>query len=537
MEQHLFQTLLRQLLHLTLRKDMLPLTISVCSSLSKMLTNHPRVVIIAMNTLAAEGITLKKSSENMEQFPNLLEVFAKLFTSARSIVPPAILQRCVDQVFSLDVQESGKNKWRLLGTMLEKIIVLKDDEDYEAFETKLIVWRKISQGLLAHLRENSLDVRVKDNANLMEKWILWPVQQCVGFAGRRSNISFDQAFCSLWRQLLNAGQNSPDRRAFISKTYGILKELLNARHEEAAFGEIFDAYVAAVLKLESEKDNQQHKEFFQLMQDILKQQLPKKPFEACLNTLRNALTGFKTTEITHNFEFIKPTISLVVQLNAKGSTSPVESKFIDDWKRNVMDKLRTHTNKEIVQQMKELLKGNNDVFVVIPSVWSMNPDKLTERQKEKMAEKADIPALYNDMSQSQEASSLKPWTPKKIVIAQKDKSEIVLAGNEQEEEEVILDSEPIARLEKVDEKVVISTPTSKKVLRNHTKTQTPTKTKEEAKKAPETPIETGRSTRNSKRRLSANEEEPKEKTLTTEDSIIKRVRGKDILLNNKKINK
>lgn len=161
---------------------MLPLTISVCSSLSKMLTNHPRVVIIAMNTLAAEGITLKKSSENMEQFPNLLEVFAKLFTSARSIVPPAILQRCVDQVFSLDVQESGKNKWRLLGTMLEKIIVLKDDEDYEAFETKLIVWRKISQGLLAHLRENSLDVRVKDNANLMEKWILWPVQQCVGFA-------------------------------------------------------------------------------------------------------------------------------------------------------------------------------------------------------------------------------------------------------------------------------------------------------------------------------------------------------------------
>ncbi|KAM7344307.1 rap1 interacting factor 1 isoform 2-T2 [Cochliomyia hominivorax] len=538
-EQHLFQTLLRQILQITFRKEILELTVSICTSLNKMLTNNPRVVIIAMNTLAADGIILKKSSENMEMFPKLLEGFAQLFTNARSIVPPAILQRCVDQVFSLDVQESGRNKWRLLAIMLEKIIVLKDDEDYEAFETKLIIWRKVSQGLLTHLRENSLDVRVKDNACLMDKWILWPVQQCVGFAGRRSNASFDQAFCSLWRQLLNAGQNSPDRRSFLTKVQNNLNELLKARHEESAFGELFDAYVAAVLKLESEKDNQQHKEFFQLMQNILKQQLPKKPFEACLNTLRNALDGFKNNEITQNYDMIKTTIVQVVQLNTKGSVCSVENKFIDEWKRNVMDKLRTHTSKEISQQIKELLKGNNDVFVVIPSVWSMNPDKLTERQKEKMAEKADIPALYNDMSQSQEASSLKPWTPKKIVIAQKDKSEIILGGTEQEEQEIVIDSEPVAavRFEKIPEKVA-STPVSKKVLRNHTKAQTPTKKElEEAKKTTEV-AESVRCTRNSKRRLSTNDEEPKEKTLTTEESIIKRQTRRSGLRNkndNKKI--
>ncbi|XP_065366758.1 telomere-associated protein RIF1 isoform X2 [Calliphora vicina] len=538
-EQHLFQTLLIQILHMTFRKDIIPLTISICSSLTKMLTKNPRVVIIAMNTLASEGITLKKSSENVEMFPMLLEVFANLFTNARSIVPPAILQRCVDQVFSLDVQETSRNKWRMLTTMLDKIIVLKDDEDYEAFETKLIIWRKVTQGLLGHLRENALDVRVKDNATLMDKWILWPVQLCVGFAGRRSNITFDQSFCSLWRQLLNAGQNSPDRRTFLSNVYKILKELLNARHEESAFGELFDAYVAAVLKLECDKDNKQHLEFFELMQEILKRQLPKKPFEACLNTLRNALVGFKNTEIKQNFDAIKPIIVAVVQLNAKGSTCPVESKFLDEWKRNVMEKLRSNPNKEMSQQIKELLKTNNEVFVVIPSVWSMNPDKLTERQKEKMSEKADIPALYNDMSQSQDASSLKPWTPKKIVIAQKDKSEIVLGGGEQEE--VIEDSEPVAIVEKIEKEAdkVMSTPTTKKHLRNQSRIQTPFKKEKELEEVKKSePSDTVRSTRNSKRSSSTTDDEPKEKILNPEDSVIKRQTRRSGLRNkneNKKI--
>lgn len=487
-----------------------------------MLTNNPRVVIVAMNTLASEGITLKKSSENLDLYPQLLEAFAGLFISARSIVPPAILQRCVDQVFSLEVHETGRNKWRVLAIIMEKIIVLKDDEDYEAFETKLLIWRKVSKGLLEHLRENALDVRVKDNAALMDKWTLWPVQICVGFAGRRSNNSFDQSFCAIWRQLINAGQNSPERRLFLSKTFKVLMELLKARHEESSFGELFDAYVAAVIKLECDKENKQHQEFFNLMQEILKRQLPKKPLEACLNTLRNALVGFKNPELQKNFDSIKPTVAAVVQLNAKGSTSPIENKFLDEWKRAVMDKLRAHPSKEMFQQMKDLLKGNSDVFVVIPSVWSMNPDKLTERQKEKMAEKADIPALYNDMSQSQDASSLKPWTPKKIVIAQKDKSEIVLGGSEQEEEAEIVENPgtPVKVVKEAEPKVIDAT-ISKKSLRNHSKTLTPTK-KDQTEETKKSETESVRSTRNSKRRLSITEDDPKEK-VSNQDDQLKRV--------------
>lgn len=59
-------------------------------------------------------------------------------------------------------------------------------------------------------------------------------------------------------------------------------------------------------------------------------------------------------------------------------------------------------------------KVKDDEFVFIPSNWQFRPDNLTEHQRERLKEKRfDIPALYNDMSQSQDSHSvsLKPWTP------------------------------------------------------------------------------------------------------------------------------
>lgn len=69
---------------------------------------------------------------------------------------------------------------------------------------------------------------------------------------------------------------------------------------------------------------------------------------------------------------------------------------------------------------KKSTKPKDSEFVFIPSKWQFRPDKLTEHQKEKLKEKrVDIPALYNDMSQSQDSQSvsLKPWTPKKQLQA------------------------------------------------------------------------------------------------------------------------
>ncbi|XP_055533723.1 telomere-associated protein RIF1 isoform X2 [Wyeomyia smithii] len=72
-------------------------------------------------------------------------------------------------------------------------------------------------------------------------------------------------------------------------------------------------------------------------------------------------------------------------------------------------------------------------FVVIDKVWKFTPDKLTEHQRDKMREKRDdIPALYNDMSQSQDSFVIKPWTPNKIVIpsdANNDHDTIVMCAS------------------------------------------------------------------------------------------------------------
>lgn len=68
------------------------------------------------------------------------------------------------------------------------------------------------------------------------------------------------------------------------------------------------------------------------------------------------------------------------------------------------------------RSIKKVAKPKKDEFVFVPSTWKFQPDRLTEHQKEKLKEKRDdIPALYNDLSRSQDSQSisLKPWTPTK----------------------------------------------------------------------------------------------------------------------------
>lgn len=53
---------------------------------------------------------------------------------------------------------------------------------------------------------------------------------------------------------------------------------------------------------------------------------------------------------------------------------------------------------------------NGEEYVVVKSNWKFNPRKLTENQKEKLQRKReDIPALYQDLSQSQDECKLVSW--------------------------------------------------------------------------------------------------------------------------------
>uniref|UniRef100_A0A1A9WI75 Telomere-associated protein Rif1 N-terminal domain-containing protein n=1 Tax=Glossina brevipalpis TaxID=37001 RepID=A0A1A9WI75_9MUSC len=436
-KQLIYQQLLRQLMLMTLSKDIASLTVYVANALVTMINDSPRLVGYAMNMLATEGLHMQKTIANMEMYGNVTKAFACLFIKIQIIIPPAILESCVERIFNLEFHKSGIQNWRILNSHLENIFCCQnDEEDYQAFEVKLLMWQKVSHGLMQYLKDNNLlDLRVKENANTLERWLLWPLQLSVGFAGIRSKNSFDHSFCVMWCQLLYTGQNSSERAEFLSQLKNNLKELLITQNETIAFGEFLDAYVTTILTLENTSHRQEKlKEFLDLMQELLKQyqqpqKMPKEALKDGLNTFSKALTKFKNEDIVDLFESLREIAISVKRFNDKD----IETSFLEDWKKMILDKLRQHPVKELFSQMKDALKSNN-IFVVIPSVWSLNPDKLTERQKERIAEKQAIPALYNDMSQSQD-TSLKPWTPKKIVIAQKDKSEIILQSPETKKHE------------------------------------------------------------------------------------------------------
>lgn len=52
---------------------------------------------------------------------------------------------------------------------------------------------------------------------------------------------------------------------------------------------------------------------------------------------------------------------------------------------------------------------NGEEYVVVKSNWKFNPKNLTENQKEKFQRKRDIPALYQDLSQSQDEFQMSTW--------------------------------------------------------------------------------------------------------------------------------
>lgn len=57
-------------------------------------------------------------------------------------------------------------------------------------------------------------------------------------------------------------------------------------------------------------------------------------------------------------------------------------------------------------------------YVVVKNMWKLQPEKLTEHQRERMKERrSDIPALYNDMSVSQDSVSISEWAPRQSIVA------------------------------------------------------------------------------------------------------------------------
>lgn len=110
----------------------------------------------------------------------------------------------------------------------------------------------------------------------------------------------------------------------------------------------------------------------------------------------------------------------------------VDQPKINEFKRLAKNMFASKEMQHEIKQIKndklkkELLNLTKDFdeFIAIPKVWQFNPDKLTDHQKEKLKERnRDIPALYNDISQSQDSVSIHEWVPKSTSTLKNDQPE------------------------------------------------------------------------------------------------------------------
>lgn len=457
-EQLLLQLLVRNLCLAMFRLAVAPFNVACCSEIEKILqaedNSGGRVVRALFNTIAADNLVMERVSGS--DHLDVLEAYLKLVLKSKTEVPAAILQRSIACIFAVDrIEANNQNEFRMLGSFAELLMQANDEEDFEGFAFKLQVWRQVSQALSNYLRNNALEYRVAHNASLLDTWLLWPLQTLAAFAGRRASNSFDASFCDQWRQLVNAGQNAPGRKKFLTELKATLTDLLKSK-DEPLFAELFDAYVTSVIKFGLCKEAPLYKDVFGLLQTIFEQPSSQKTLEACLNTLRNLVVELRQNELMVVFDSLKPTLSSGIQCWNK---MKCEGGFLEEWKRGIQEKFRKLPMKTMANQLKELFKAD-DLFVIIPSVWSLNPEKLTDRQKERFAEKSDIPALYNDMSQSQDSASIKPWTPKKVVIAKSKQGELALTGKDDNGE--VIDITASEESEKEPVRVDVVTPIRKK---------------------------------------------------------------------------
>lgn len=138
-----------------------------------------------------------------------------------------------------------------------------------------------------------------------------------------------------------------------------------------------------------------------------------------LNSIAEALIKYRRAISHKQFEIIAPKMRDVVKLieNEK-SNMRTESSLIKDLKELVgeesnVDKSPGQTNKSLRSSKNN--RTGKDEFIVVNKVWKLEPGKLTEHQREKMkTRRCDIPALYNDLSQSQDSVSIQEWTPKSL---------------------------------------------------------------------------------------------------------------------------
>ncbi|CAD0196880.1 unnamed protein product [Chrysodeixis includens] len=137
---------------------------------------------------------------------------------------------------------------------------------------------------------------------------------------------------------------------------------------------------------------------------LSKQSVMKSPVIALLKTV-----SAKMIEEDVKYTQIKNLIHEIVFNAYKLIIKPAEVKIDTEFSTPMTVDVPKKVNKKGTSIVNTVVE-NGEEYVVVKSNWKFNPRKLTENQKEKLQRKReDIPALYQDLSQSQDEFKLATW--------------------------------------------------------------------------------------------------------------------------------
>ncbi|XP_054738363.1 telomere-associated protein RIF1 [Anastrepha obliqua] len=429
LEHRLLNVLIKSGTQLMIRSDVAPLYEYFCSGLTQIAIKSCRPLTIVPNVIATEGLRFSRSLIDLDNYAKVLQCLIKFLASGFEAVDLGIIERCITLIFNLDAFLDKGHCYRAVEVIADYLLSMPNDEGFVHFEVKFLIWRYISSEMVHHIRSNTFGRSAEEFAHILISWSLWPLRMIMEFTGRRNSSIFDEHFYSLWHNLLQLTDNTMHRSKHLTEVGEVLNAISKSGYEWGIFINLFNAYAEEVIKHDCSSFLKQYEQLFSILSEVIQKNVQQKEKEKLLTILRCVLHSLKSSERSSLMEIIKSTLKHAIRNSTKESMDP---KFFGEWKNSILNIARASMDKNYISQVAELFK--DDVYVIIPSVWSLKPEKLTDRQKERLAEKTNIPALYNDMSQSQD-SLIKPWTPKKIVIAKEDQNEIVIEGSNMRQKE------------------------------------------------------------------------------------------------------
>ncbi|XP_046965286.1 telomere-associated protein RIF1 [Vanessa cardui] len=217
----------------------------------------------------------------------------------------------------------------------------------------------------------------------------------------------------------------------------MLKKLCQNTNIKAAKSAI--SIIAIILKMCPQTSNDcvneedylnQLDSIFNSLESVLKEETYSKLKSILVDPLKNCASYFKNRQVLRshvltifknvasNDENIEITVKDLIKVFEEDENIPNQDTENGLLKQSV-DKINftTPSSKTIAKKQKKkevnsvnTVTENGEEYIVVKSSWKFNPRKLTDNQKEKFQRKReDIPALYQDLSQSQDEFKLTTW--------------------------------------------------------------------------------------------------------------------------------